>query len=194
MDVIDALAGIEPGSALDTLRRRKPITRDNAQASFDALFAPGGSAEMSTAERAVVAAFVAWLHRDDAGIAFYRGRLPANGVPPAQVQTLEAETARAAGAGPYGSYPAGPLSGEDSPGPDYAVGQPDVLGPRLSAALAHVHRLVFHPRDAAAEHMRALEAASWSAAGIVTLSQLVAFLSFQLRAAAGLRALGRSLA
>jgi uncharacterized protein YciW len=34
--------------------------------------------------------------------------------------------------------------------------------------------------------------AGWSNAGIVTLSQLVAFLAFQIRAAAGLRTLSRS--
>ena len=194
MDAIDRLAGIEPGSVLDALRRRKPITRDNAQASFDTLFAAEGSPEMSTAERAIVAAFVAGLHADSAGVDFYRERLRAAGVAPAQLRALEAETRRAAGSGPYGSYPAGPLSTEDTPGPDYQVEAGDVLGARLSAALVQVHRLLLHPRDAAPEHLRALEAAGWSATGIVTLSQLVAFLSFQLRAAAGLRALDRSLA
>ena len=192
MDAIDRLASIEPGSFLDALRQQKPVTRDNAQASFDALFAPGEASEMSIAERAAVAAFVAALHEDDDGIAFYRQRLPASGVTPAQIQALEAEAVRAAGSGPYGSYPAGPLSVEDTPGPHYTPDASDALGPRLTAALAHVHLLVFRPRDAAAEHLRALEAAGWSATGIVTLSQLVAFLSFQLRAAAGLRALDRS--
>lgn len=192
MDAIDLLAGIEPGSFLDALRRRKPITRDNAQASFDALFAPGGSSEMSTAERALVAAFIAGIHEDREAIAFYGERLSASGIAPALTSALETETHRAMGSGPYGKYSAGPLSVEDSPGPDYLVEDRSALGARLSAALAYVHRLVFHPRDAAPEHLRALEEAGWSATGIVTLSQLVAFLSFQLRAAAGLRALDRS--
>ena len=191
MDAIDRLAGIEPGSFLDTLRRQKPVTRDNAQASFDALFAPDDALEMNMAERAAVAAFVAALHGDDEGLAFYRERAAAV-VPPAPMRALEAETVRAAGSGPYGSYPAGLLSVEDTPGPQYTVENGDALGPRLAAALAHVHMLVFHPRDAAPAHLRALEAAGWSATGIVTLSQLVAFLSFQLRAAAGLRVLDRS--
>ena len=194
MDAIDRLAGIAPGSLLDTLRRQKPVTRDNAQASFEALFAPHDLSEMSPAERGAVAAFVAGLHKDDEGIAFYRERLAASGATGDHIQALEAEIARAAGSGPYGGYPAGLLSDEDTPGPHYTVENGDALGPRLTAALAHVHMLVFHPRDAAPEHLRALEAAGWSATGIVTLSQLVAFLSFQLRAAAGLRALDRSLA
>jgi uncharacterized protein YciW len=41
--------------------------------------------------------------------------------------------------------------------------------------------------------MQALLDAGWSTTAIVTLSQLVAFLSFQVRAVAGLRALGASL-
>jgi uncharacterized protein YciW len=49
--------------------------------------------------------------------------------------------------------------------------------------------LVFHPRDADAAALQALLDAGWSTDGIVTLSQLVAFLAFQIRAVAGLRAL-----
>ena len=41
--------------------------------------------------------------------------------------------------------------------------------------------------------MQALLDAGWSTTAIVTLSQLVAFLSFQVRAVAGLRTLGASL-
>ena len=41
--------------------------------------------------------------------------------------------------------------------------------------------LVFHPRDAAPASLQALLDAGWSATDIVTLSQLVAFLSFQIR-------------
>lgn len=194
MDAIDRMAGVEPGSFLDTLRRRKPVTRDNAQASFDALLAPAEVHEMSAEERAAVAYFVAGLHQDEQGLAFYRERLAK--VAPAVVPTLDAEIGRAAGSGPYGSFPSGPLSAEDEHGPKFAVAEPRRagLGPRLASALEHVHMLVFHPRDAAPTHMHALEMAGWSATGIVTLSQLVSFLSFQLRVAAGLRALNRTLA
>ena len=63
------------------------------------------------------------------------------------------------------------------------------LGPRLAAAFEHTHMLVFHPRDAAPAYLQALIDAGWSTTGIVTLSQLVAFLSYQIRVAAGLRVL-----
>jgi len=63
------------------------------------------------------------------------------------------------------------------------------LGNRLVAALEHAHLLVFRPRDAASADMKALLAAGWSTTGIVTFSQLVAFLSFQVRVVSGLRTL-----
>ena len=70
--------------------------------------------------------------------------------------------------------------------------KPD-LGGRLAAAFEHAHLLVFRPRDAAAADMKALLAVGWSNTGIVTFSQLVAFLSFQVRVVTGLRVLGASL-
>ena len=68
-----------------------------------------------------------------------------------------------------------------------------VLGAKLAAALEHTHLLVFRPRDASPAAMQALLDAGWSTNAIVTLSQLVAFLSFQVRSVAGLRTLGASL-
>ncbi len=98
---------------------------------------------------------------------------------------------RATAVGPYGAYPNGPLTVEDVPGPIYQVATTSrsVLGARLSAALAHVHMLVLHPRDASPASLQALRDAGWLKTDIVTLSQLVAFLAFQIRAIAGLRAL-----
>ena len=65
----------------------------------------------------------------------------------------------------------------------------DFGGARLSAALMHAHLLVFHPRDAGAQDLQALLDAGWSPTDIVTLSQLVAFLAFQVRVVAGLQVL-----
>ena len=64
-----------------------------------------------------------------------------------------------------------------------------MLGARLTAALAHAHVLVFHPRDASAAALQELLDAGWTNTGIVTLSQLVAFLAFQIRTVVGLRVL-----
>ncbi len=89
------------------------------------------------------------------------------------------------------AIPAGPLSREDTAGPIHRVAPETrrALGPRLAAAFEHMHLLVFHPRDAAPAALQALLDAGWSTTDIVTLSQIAAFLSFQIRVVAGLRVL-----
>lgn len=188
-DVIDRLVGITPGSRLDTIRRNRIQARDNAQASYDALFAPKTPGTVLIEERFAIAYFVAGLHRNEAATAFYREALGPH-ARSGLLGAISAEIQRGLTTGPYGSYPAGPLSVEDTPGLIYA---PDganraVLG-RLEAALAHAHLLVFRPRDASSAALQALLNAGWSTDDIVTLSQLVAFLSFQIRVVTGLSAL-----
>ena len=194
-DVIDRLVGIAPGSALDAIRRRRPQARDQAQASYRALFAPETPGDVASTERFAVAAFVAGLHGDATASAFYASGLAETGAPPALRAAIDAAAAAATGQGPYGSFPAGPLSREDSPGPTHRVAPETrgALGPRLAAAFEHVHMLVFHPRDAAPPALQALLDAGWSTTGIVTLSQIVAFLAFQIRVATGLRVLAGAL-
>ena len=46
-DVIDALASIKPGSALEAVRNRRPQAREQAEASFRALFEPESFAGVS---------------------------------------------------------------------------------------------------------------------------------------------------
>ena len=89
-----------------------------------------------------------------------------------------------------------PIPGAPSP----SLGAPATTTTALVIALAMTsllgalsYLLVFRPRDAAASDVKALLAAGWSNTGIVTLSQLVAFLSFQIRVVTGLRVLGASL-
>jgi len=189
VDVIDQLTGITPGSALDRLRARREQARTQAQQSYLALFAPAElvAAHFEIADRFAVAAFVAGLHKQPDVARFYAGALAEQGV----AKAIEAEVARGATQGPYGRYPAGPLSAEDETGPVYAVDDAHrkVLGDRLSAGLAHAHLLVFHPRDASPAALQALLDAGWRTTEIVTLSQLVAFLAFQIRVVIGLRAL-----
>jgi uncharacterized protein YciW len=63
------------------------------------------------------------------------------------------------------------------------------LPPRLATILAHVERVATAPGAAAPEHLRALEAVGLSARDIVALSQLIAFVSYQVRVLAGMRLL-----
>lgn len=190
-DIIDTLAGIKPGSALDAIRARRLQARENAQKSYLALFEPIDAGDFSLLERAAVAAFVTGLHGESPLATFYRDKLTAAAGGAALLEAIEAEIARGKTSGPYGSFPAGPLSIENTAGLIYRVSaaSKSVLGARLVAALEHAHLLVFRPRDAASTDMKALLTAGWSNTGIVTFSQLVAFLSFQVRVVSGLRTL-----
>jgi CMD domain protein len=190
-DIIDALVGITPGSPLDAIRARRPEARAHAQATYRALFTPESLGNVSAQERFAVGEFVAGLHGATAIADRYAARLVESGAPAALTEAVDAAIKEAKTHGPYGSYPAGPLSGEDTAGPVYRVGAATrrALGPRLAAAFEHVHMLVFHPRDAAPAALQALLDAGWSTTDIVTLSQIVAFLSFQIRVVIGLRTL-----
>lgn len=189
-DVIDTLVGIAPGSKLDAIRAQRSEARKHAQASYTSLFEPRDIAGVTAEERHAIAAFVAGLHGEPRTDAFYAAKLPA-----ALRAAVAAEVAAARSKGPYGRFPKGPLSTEDAPGPTWKVSEAGrkAVGPRLSAAFEHTHMLVFHPRDAAAPALQALLDAGWSTTDIVTVSQLVAFLSYQIRVVSGLSTLASSL-
>ena len=189
-DVIDQLAAIAPGSHLDAIRARRQIAREHAQKSYLALFEPADFAGVAARERFAVAAFVAGLHAEPATRDFYSAKL-GSAADGSTAAAVDAEIAHGRTQGPYGAFPAGPLSSEDSMGLIYRVSDDGrrILGGRLAAAFEHVHLLVFRPRDAAPAALQALLGAGWSTNDIVTLSQLVAFLAFQIRSVGGLRAL-----
>jgi CMD domain protein len=190
-DVIDLLAGIEKGSRLDRVRAQRQQARDNAQKSYQALLAPKLLGGVAAEERYAVAAFVAGLHREARVLAFYMDGLAAQNASQGISEAVKAEIMRGAADGPYGRYPRGPLTVEDKAGPVHQISEANrrILGARLSAALQHAHLLVFHPRDASPAALQSLLDAGWSTTDVVTLSQLVAFLSFQIRVIAGLRVL-----
>jgi CMD domain protein len=193
-DIIDLLAGIEAGSNLDAIRARRLQARENAQKSYAALFEPADFGDVTMLERYAVAAFVAGIHGEPVVAGFYMAGFAKTGRPEI-VDSVTAQIGPAKSQGPYGAFPAGPLSVEDTNGPIFRVtgASRHALGARLAAALEHAHLLVFHPRDASPAAIEALLEAGWSNGAIVTLSQLVAFLSFQIRTIAGLRTLGASL-
>lgn len=190
-DVINTLAGIAPGSALDKARDNRPEARKHAQTSYEALFAPKDVGSFSLLERFAVAAFVAGLHGRAETKDYYADKLVEAGASPELRVAVASEVFESHTHGPYGHYPRGPLSGENADGLKYTVTVParQVLGPRLTAAFEHTHMLVFHPRDAAPPSLQAMLDAGWSTTEIVTLSQLVSFLAFQIRVVAGLKVL-----
>ncbi len=195
MDLIDQLVGVAPGSAMDRIRTRRGIARAQSEASYRVLFTPEAMGEVSAVERFAIGAYVAGLHGPSATATHYAAELAA-WAPAALAAAVAIAVVETGGSGPYGRFPVGPLSAEDVPGPDCAL-RPEVaaaLGPRLAAGFAHAHVLVFHPRDATPERLRPLVDAGWSTTAIVTLSQIVAFLAYQLRVVAGLRVLAANLA
>lgn len=191
-DIVDRIVGVTP--ELDALRRRRPVTREQLQASFDALFAPVSDAHVSQAEREIVAAFATALATtqggaDEATAAFYAARAREADAERAAVAIAEAEGAAASG--PFGSYTELGLQTENTDGLRYRPSDAVVgaLGERVAAALAHTHLLVLRPREASGDDLGRLLDAGWSADGIVTLSQLVSFLAFQQRVITGLKVL-----
>lgn len=163
-DVIDRLMGLQPGSFLSELRLQRPAVRQHSQASFDALLAPADATALSRAERELVALRVATLHACAPLVALHRERLAALGIAPSIMD--------AAAAGP-GS---------------------EELDARTAAMLVHADMLTLEPIAARPAHLEALAAAGLSAAAIVTLSQLIAFVAYQVRVVAGLALLEGSAA
>ena len=190
-DVIDRLTGIEPFSHLAAIRAQRPATSANIQASYLALFDPLDPSQFSHLERYAVAAFVAALHRQPEASRFYAEGLLALSPDTNLKDALDGAARQAAARGPYGGDRPDLPSAEETGDLIYRVGEEPrrLLGSRITAAIEHAHLLVFHPRDSNPDALETLLDAGWSTTGIVTLSQLVSFLAFQLRVVSGLRIL-----
>jgi CMD domain protein len=159
-DVINHLAGVAAGSALAELRNQRPDVAKHAQGSFATLLEPDDPADLSHCERDLVALRVAISSTDPMLAAYHRERLEALGVATAKIAAVA-------------SFPA-----------------TNAFTPREAAILQHVDLLTNEPRAASPEQMAALQDAGLTTPAIVTLAQLVAYLSFEVRLLAGLRILG----
>lgn len=159
-DVLDQLAEIQPGSELVALRAQRPDVARYTQGSYDVLLTPADPAGVSLVERALIALRVAFLNESAALAAHYRQRLDALGVPVEKSEAVE-------------HFPAGAA-----------------LTERERAILRHVDLLTNEPRAATQAKMADLLANGLGARDIVTIAQLITFLSFQVRLLAGLQLLG----
>jgi CMD domain protein len=74
-DVVDAIAGIAPGSPIDRLRRRRGEVFRHTQGSHDALLLPREEGGISRAERAAIALRVALTAKDEKLATHYRALL-----------------------------------------------------------------------------------------------------------------------
>lgn len=189
--LIDDLAEIAPGSPVDTALRARADARLNAEESYRILLHPAQPGPVSLADRRILAVFVAALHAEPRSQAHFRALLAATpGVAGQIADLVESDAGQSSRPGPYGRFPEGPLSVEDLDGPVYAASPQlrHAIGERAAAALEHAHLLVLHPRDASQDALEKLLRAGWSTEAVVVISQLVAFLTFQIRVVAGLRA------
>jgi CMD domain protein len=89
-DVMDRLAGLEPGSPLFDLRRQRPDVVAHLQSSDDAIFSPRDDGGLSSAERVAAALRIAILLGDEALQDHYRDRLAALDPSDTFVRTAEA--------------------------------------------------------------------------------------------------------
>ncbi len=158
-DVINELAGIAPGSRLDKVRARRPDVRRYAQSSYAALLEPEDLGGVSRREREMVALRVAVLTPSQVVADRHRERLRGLGAGEEVIAAVE-------------GFP-------NAPG----------LSQREMAILRHTDRLILEPRAATPAHIGELIAAGLSSRDVVTVAQLISFMSFQVRVVAALRAL-----
>ncbi|HEY7295968.1 MAG TPA: CMD domain protein, partial [Dehalococcoidia bacterium] len=156
-DLLNSLLGIDQGSALAQLRARRPEATGHTQGSYRALFTDPSAVPVSRTERFATALRVASLHREPTLAEHYTAQLRAT---------------------PGGSEQ---LIADLLTGPEAAD-----LPARLRAMLAHADLLVVRPAAATPADLQALQAVGLSDAEIVTVSQLIAFVSFQVRVLIGL--------
>ena len=84
------------------------------------------------------------------------------------------------------------LNGDAALAEHYAGATEHASDARWAAILRHVDLVTLHPKDATRADLEALLAAGVAEADIVRLSQLIAFVNFQVRVIAGLRLIGRT--
>lgn len=159
-DVIDQLLGIAPGSKLAELRAARPVLVNATQGSHEALFEPDDLGGVGHRERDGLALRVAVLTPSPELVGWYGKRLTAQGESAATIAAFEQ-------------------------GPDGAG-----LTAREVALLRHADILANTPGEASPAAIAALKAAGFGPRDIVTLSQLIAFVSFQARLIVGLRLVG----
>jgi uncharacterized protein YciW len=163
-DVIDQIIGGDPSGRIAALRAQKPELADELQAYYRSIFEPSASsaAEFPLVDRALVAIRVASHTGSAAVVDWYTRLAKENGADPALI-------ARA--------------KDVDTPWDD---------GSPLGAAIGRADLVTLRPADTQATDIQLLKDAGYSPAGILSLSQTIAFVSYQLRLIAGLRAFGEA--
>lgn len=158
-DIINQLAGISADSPVGQLRASRQVALDAAQGSFNELFEPDDPKGVSRQERDATAYRIALLEKSEPVMQLHRSRLQSLGLSEPELAAIE-------------RFPNG---GE--------------LSPRLAAILTHTDLLTLEPRNATKADLEKLQDAGLTTPDIITISELIAFSSFQIRLLAALRAL-----
>jgi uncharacterized protein YciW len=158
-DVLDTLLHIVPGSPVHAARQLRNKVLAATQSSYDLFFAVEVADGLSQTERLLVAYHACLLTPQALLAGHYLQRLEALHVSAEQLSAV-------------------------------ATGAIEALGePRLQAILAFTGTLIKAPVEGDRHALTALSEAGLSTAQIVTLAQLVAFMSYQVRLASGLLAM-----
>lgn len=151
VDMMNTLAGLAPTSPLAAVRALRPDVVRHSQGSYDHLLAAPTTPGLSLIERTLVALRVAVLTKSAPLLAHYQQRLAELGAAPATVTAVVEPT----------------LTG--------------TLDQRTVAMMRHVDLLTQAPGQATPDDLQKLQASGLRGPEIVTLAQLIAFLSFQVR-------------
>lgn len=157
-DVVDTLAGLQPGSATYDLRHQRKKVVAATQGSYDTLFDPS-LAGISLDERLLVALYACRLSGASDLAEHYRDRLTGLQVAPTDLNAAESE-------------------------------EPDQLPDgRLRAMLLFTRALTQRPVEGDQAALQSLPAVGISTPAVVVLAQLIAFISYQVRVVASLKAM-----
>ena len=151
-DILNSLLGLDEGSEIAQLRTRRPEATGHMQLSYQALFVDPPATSVTRVERFAIALRVAKLHDEHVFVEHYSVLLRGESSGSAQLVSDV-------------------LAGPSSTG----------LTARLRAILTHADLLVIRPGAAQAEDLKTLQLAGLSIPEIVTVSQIISFVSFHIR-------------
>ncbi|MFM0393436.1 CMD domain-containing protein [Paraburkholderia phytofirmans] len=165
-DFVAQLAGLAPNGAVAALRAFRADATRYTQGSHDALFS-NDVTDLTLQERLIAAWYAALLSRASHTAQAYRERLLA--------------LAAADSAATHALL--------DAIAQHHELPVETVVDKRLTAILVHTEALVVNPAATSQAALSELQGAGLTTRAIVALSQLVAFVTYQVRVVAALRAL-----
>lgn len=161
-DLVDRIVGLHPGSRTYEVRHQREKVAAATQGSYDALFDTALDQDISLTERLLVALYACRLTPSPELATHYRERLLAVGCDAALIEMADR-------------------------------GHPeDFQNPRIAAMLEFTRKLIDKPVEGDKAALLALPTAGINTPAVVALSQLIAFLSYQVRLVAGLQAMKAS--